>query len=117
MIQQESGLSSYLTAPPLWLAGRHVEGQAKVKLKDLLTQDINCNNLIYFVKYSLDLHAYQGLILGVSSGTAFLAIPFWAYAAIKIGKRNSWMIAMSLLLIGFVIFYVFYPIFPNEPFL
>ena len=67
------------------------------------------NNLIYFVKYSLDLHAYQGLILGVSSGTAFLAIPFWAYAAIKIGKRNSWMIAMSLLLIGFVIFYV-YPI-------
>ena len=67
------------------------------------------NNLIYFVKYSLDLHEYQGLILGVSSGTALLAIPFWAYAALKIGKRNSWMAAMALLLIGFLIFYL-YPI-------
>ena len=67
------------------------------------------NNLIYFVKYSLDLHEYQGLILGVSSGAALLAIPFWAYAALKIGKRNSWMAAMALLLTGFLIFY-FYPI-------
>ena len=67
------------------------------------------NNLIYFVKYSLDLHEYQGLILGVSSGAALLAIPFWAYAALKIGKRNSWMAAMALLLVGFLVFY-FYPI-------
>ena len=67
------------------------------------------NNLIYYVKYSLDLHEYQGLILGVSSGAALLAIPFWAYAALKIGKRNSWMAAMVLLLVGFLIFY-FYPI-------
>jgi GPH family glycoside/pentoside/hexuronide:cation symporter len=67
------------------------------------------NNLIYFVKYSLDLHEYQGLILGVSSGAALFAIPFWAYAALKIGKRNSWMVAMGLLLVGFLIFY-FYPI-------
>ena len=67
------------------------------------------NNLIYFVKYYLDLHEYQGLILGVSSGTALLAIPFWAYAALKIGKRNSWMAAMALLLVGFLVFY-FYPI-------
>ena len=67
------------------------------------------NNLIYFFKYSLDLHEYQGLILGVSSGAALLAIPFWAYAALKIGKRNSWMAAMALLLVGFLVFY-FYPI-------
>ena len=67
------------------------------------------NNLIYFVKYYLDLHEYQGLILGVSSGAALLAIPFWAYAALKIGKRNSWMAAMALLLVGFLVFY-FYPI-------
>ena len=67
------------------------------------------NNLIYFVKYSLDLHEHQGLILGVSSGAALLAIPFWAYAALKIGKRNSWMAAMALLLVGFLVFY-FYPI-------
>ncbi len=67
------------------------------------------NNLIYFVKYYLDLHEYQGLILGVSSGTSLLAIPFWAYAALKIGKRNSWMAAMALLLVGFLVSY-FYPI-------
>ncbi len=67
------------------------------------------SNLIYFVKYSLDLHAYQGLILGVSSGSSFLSIPFWAYAALKIGKKKSWMISMSFLLVGFLIFYL-YPI-------
>ena len=61
--------------------------------------------LIYFVKYSLDLHEYQGLILGISSGSALLAIPLWAYAALKIGKRNSWMASMTLLIIGFLIFY------------
>ena len=38
-----------------------------------------------------------------------MAIPFWAYAALKIGKRNSWMAAMALLLVGFLVFY-FYPI-------
>ncbi len=73
------------------------------------TSIIFSNNLIYFVKYSLDLHEYQGLILGVSNGAALLAIPFWAFAALKIGKRNSLMAAMALLLIGFLIFY-FYPI-------
>lgn len=67
------------------------------------------NNLIYFVKYCLDLHAYQGLILGVSSGSAFLSIPFWAYIALKIGKKNSWIISMTILSIGYLIFY-YYPI-------
>ena len=51
------------------------------------------------------MHEYQGLILGVSSGAALLAIPVWAYAALKIGKRNSWMASMTLLIIGFLIFY------------
>jgi len=66
------------------------------------------NNLIYFVKYSLDLHAYQGLILGTSGGFTLLAIPFWALLALQLGKRNSWLIAMVWLLIGFLAFY-FYP--------
>jgi len=66
------------------------------------------NNLIYFVKYSLDLHAYQGLILGTSGGFTLLAIPFWALLALRLGKRNSWLIAMAWLLIGFLAFY-FYP--------
>ena len=67
------------------------------------------NNLIYFAKYYLDLHEYQGLILGVSSGVSFAVIPLWAYAALKIGKKNAWMISMIFLLIGFLTFY-FYPI-------
>ena len=66
------------------------------------------NNLIYFVKYSLDLHDYQGLILGTSGGFTLLAIPFWALLALRLGKRNSWLIAMVWLLIGFLAFY-FYP--------
>lgn len=66
------------------------------------------NNLIYFVKYSLDLHAYQGLILGTSGGFTLLAIPFWALLALRLGKRNAWLIAMVWLLIGFLAFY-FYP--------
>lgn len=66
------------------------------------------NNLIYFVKYSLDLHAYQGLILGTSGGFTLFAIPFWALLALRLGKRNSWLIAMVWLLIGFLAFY-FYP--------
>ena len=66
------------------------------------------NNLIYYVKYSLDLHAYQGLILGTSGGFTLLAIPFWALLALRLGKRNSWLIAMVWLLIGFLAFY-FYP--------
>ncbi len=66
------------------------------------------NNLIYFVKYSLDLHAYQGLILGTSGGFTLLAIPFWALLALRLGKRESWLIAMAWLLTGFLAFY-FYP--------
>ena len=67
------------------------------------------NNLIYFSKYALGFHEYQGLILGVLSGTNLLAIPIWAFLAIKIGKKNTWMTSMVFLFVGFLIFY-FYPI-------
>ncbi|NCW58611.1 MAG: MFS transporter [Proteobacteria bacterium] len=67
------------------------------------------NNLIYFSKYALGFHEYQGLILGVLSGTNLLAIPIWAFLAIKIGKKNTWMTSMAFLFVGFLIFY-FYPI-------
>ena len=67
------------------------------------------NNLIYFSKYALGFHEYQGLILGVLSGTNMLAIPIWAFLAIKVGKKNTWMISMAFLFAGFLIFY-FYPI-------
>lgn len=71
-------------------------------------------NLIYFVKYGLELHEYQGLILGVSSGASFLSLPFWAYLALKIGKRETWLISMTIAFIGLLLFF-YYPIaFLNE---
>jgi GPH family glycoside/pentoside/hexuronide:cation symporter len=66
-------------------------------------------NLIYFVKYGLEQHEYQGLILGVSSGTSFLSLPFWAYLALKIGKRETWLISMTIAFIGLLLFF-YYPI-------
>ena len=66
-------------------------------------------NLIYFVKYGLELHEYQGLILGVSSGASFLSLPFWAYLALKIGKRETWLISMIIAFIGLLLFF-YYPI-------
>ena len=76
----------------------------------LITTSIMFNkNLIYYTKYALGLHEYQGLILGVSSASAFLAIPIWAYSALKIGKKNSWLISMILLVFSFLFFYL-YPI-------
>ena len=66
-------------------------------------------NLIYFVKYGLELHEYQGLILGVSSGASFLSLPFLAYLALKIGKRETWLISMTIAFIGLLLFF-YYPI-------
>ena len=66
-------------------------------------------NLIYFVKYGLELHEYQGLILGISSGASFLSLPFWAYLALKIGKRETWLISMTIAFIGLLLFF-YYPI-------
>ena len=57
----------------------------------------------------LVLHAYHCLFLCVSSGVSFSVIPLCAFAALKIGKKNAWMISMIFLLIGFLTFY-FYPI-------
>ena len=67
------------------------------------------NNLVYYSKYALDLHSYQGLILGVLNGITFLAVPLWAYVALKMGKRKTWLTAMIGLLLGFLLFY-FLPI-------
>jgi GPH family glycoside/pentoside/hexuronide:cation symporter len=55
------------------------------------------------------MHEHQGLILGVLNGFTLLAVPFWAFTALKLGKRNTWLVAMALLFIGFCIFYI-YPI-------
>jgi GPH family glycoside/pentoside/hexuronide:cation symporter len=66
-------------------------------------------NLIYFVKYALDMHEFQGLILGVLGATALLSIPLWSFLALRIGKKNAWLISMIVLFTGLLSFY-FYPI-------
>ncbi len=64
-------------------------------------------NLIYYIKYALDLHNYQGLVLGLSGLSSFASIPFWSYVSLKIGKRNTWQISMSFLLLAFALFYYY----------
>ena len=67
------------------------------------------NNLIYFSKYALGLHDYQGVILCFLNGATLLAVPIWAYAALKLGKKNTWLISMAVLFLGFTTFN-YYPI-------
>ena len=67
------------------------------------------NNLIYFIKYALNLHEYQGLLLGSLNASTFIGIFFWAFLTILLGKKYTWMISMACLFLGFTIFY-FYPI-------
>ena len=67
------------------------------------------NNLIYFIKYALNLHEYQGLLLGFLNASTFIGIFFWAFLTILLGKKYTWMISMACLFLGFTIFY-FYPI-------
>ena len=64
-------------------------------------------NLIYYIKYALDLHNYQGLVLGLSGLSSFVTIPFWSYVSLKLGKRNTWQVSMSLLLLAFAFFYFY----------
>ena len=45
------------------------------------------NNLIYYTKYALNLHEYQGTILFTSGIVAFLSIPIWWLISNKIGKN------------------------------
>jgi len=67
------------------------------------------NNLIYFIKYALNLHEYQGLLLGFLNASTFIGLFFWAFLTILLGKKYTWMISMACLFLGFTIFY-FYPI-------
>ena len=67
------------------------------------------NNLVYYSKYALDLHEYQGTILFTNGIVAFASIPVWWVISNKIGKRSTWLISMSITFVGFVCFYL-YPI-------
>ena len=67
------------------------------------------NNLIYYTKYALDLHEYQGTILFTSGIVAFLSIPIrWAISN-KLGKKITWLISSSITLTALMVFYI-YPI-------
>ena len=67
------------------------------------------NNLIYYTKYALDLHEYQGTILFTSGIVAFLSIPIWWAISNKLGKKITWLISSSITLTALMIFYI-YPI-------
>jgi len=65
------------------------------------------NNLIYFTKYALNLHEYQGTILFTSGIVAFLSIPIWWFISNKIGKKLTWLISSSITLMALLIFYLY----------
>ena len=67
------------------------------------------NNLIYYTKYALDLHEYQGTILFTSGIVAFLSIPIWWAISNKLGKKITWLISSSITLTALMVFYI-YPI-------
>ena len=67
------------------------------------------NNLIYYTKYALNLHEYQGTILFTSGIIAFLSIPIWWVISNRIGKNLTWLLSSSITLIALVSFYL-YPI-------
>ena len=67
------------------------------------------NNLIYYTKYALNLHEYQGTILFTSGIIAFLSIPIWWAISNRIGKKLTWLISSSITLIALVSCYL-YPI-------
>ena len=66
-------------------------------------------SLIYYVKYGLELHEYQGTVAFTGSVVAFLSIPFWWTVSNLIGKRKTWLISMSITFSAFITFYL-YPI-------
>ena len=65
------------------------------------------NNLIYYSKYALNLHEYQGTILFTSGIVAFLSIPIWWFISNKIGKKLTWLISSSITLMALLIFYLY----------
>lgn len=65
------------------------------------------NNLIYYTKYALNLHEYQGTILFTSGIVAFLSIPIWWMISNSIGKKLTWLISSSITLIALLVFYLY----------
>ena len=65
------------------------------------------NNLIYYTKYALDLHAHQGVILFTSGIVAFLSIPIWWIISNRLGKKITWLISSAITLSSLILFYFY----------
>lgn len=65
------------------------------------------NNLIYYTKYALNLHEYQGTILFTSGIVAFLSIPIWWIISNNIGKKLTWLISSSITLVALLVFFLY----------
>ncbi|RZO94878.1 MAG: MFS transporter [Gammaproteobacteria bacterium] len=67
------------------------------------------NNLVYFTKYALDLHQYQGTILFTSGIISFASIPIWWWISNRIGKRKTWLVSSTITFFCLLLFFI-YPI-------
>jgi GPH family glycoside/pentoside/hexuronide:cation symporter len=57
-------------------------------------------NVLYYVKYALGEHERQYVVVLVNGITALLMIPVWTLVAHRIGKRNCWLVASSIVVVG-----------------
>ncbi|HEX5788695.1 MAG TPA: glycoside-pentoside-hexuronide (GPH):cation symporter, partial [Woeseiaceae bacterium] len=53
--------------------------------------------LVYYVKYGLDAHESQHVVLFVHGLTAMLATPFWAWVSQRYGRRLAWQASTALM--------------------
>lgn len=57
-------------------------------------------NVLYFVKYGLGEHERQHLVALANGVAVLVLIPFWTLLAHRVGKRNCWLIATSIVCTG-----------------
>ena len=63
-------------------------------------------NVVYFVKYGLDAHDSQHLVVLAGGIVNLLMAPVWTYLATRLGKRNSWLLATIIVSCALVALYV-----------
>ncbi len=54
-------------------------------------------SLVYYVKYGLQTHDQQHVVLFVHGLTAMLATPLWAHVAHRFGRRSAWIYSTALM--------------------
>ena len=63
-------------------------------------------NVVYFVKYGLDAHDSQWVVVLSTGIVNLLMAPVWTYLATRLGKRNSWLLATAIVAVGMIALYV-----------